>query len=103
MDKNCNEALGRKLARDGKAQGPAAWCKRSGSGSYRTLCEETSIGAAESADRSPMTTIRAVGETQLQGEGPTGKELSRKAKGDGEVADICGEQTGRRSSTEGAR
>jgi hypothetical protein len=35
--------------------------------------------------------------------GQTGKELSRKAKGDGAIADICGEQIGRGSSTEGAR
>ncbi len=35
--------------------------------------------------------------------GQTVKELSRKAKGDGEVADICGEQIERGSSTEGAR
>ena len=35
--------------------------------------------------------------------GQTVKELSRKAKGDGEVAEICGEQIGRGSSTEGAR
>ena len=35
--------------------------------------------------------------------GQTDKELSRKEKGDGEVADICGEQIERGSSTEGVR
>jgi hypothetical protein len=35
--------------------------------------------------------------------GQTVRELSRKAKGDARVADICFEQIGRGSSTEGAR
>jgi hypothetical protein len=41
--------------------------------------------------------------TSHRAKGQTGKKLSRKAKGDGEVAEICGEQIGRGSSTEGAR
>jgi hypothetical protein len=35
--------------------------------------------------------------------GQTAKELSRRKKGDARVADICAEQIGRGSSTEGAR
>ena len=46
---------------------------------------------------------RGLVKANYRAKGQTVKELSRKAKGDGEVADICGEQIERGSSTEGVR